>query len=107
VSDPNTYVFSKPITAIDRTLNEVTLREPTGEDLINAGDPAQSVLYSQRLAEILASLPTGTLRRLPARDVLGMGAIVSRFLAVDAPTISSTDTGSQPGSGATPGSSSV
>ena len=95
------FTFSKPITVIDQQVASVTLREPTGADLVKAGDPAQTVAYGFRLAEILANLPSGTVGKLPARDALALSRLAVGFLADDPPPTSSIDTSRSGDGGAT------
>ena len=75
-----TYTLSRPLVSVDQTFTVLTVREPTGKDLKKAGDPASTMAFTQRLAEICAGLIPGALDDAPAMDVLGLSKIVSGFL---------------------------
>lgn len=79
-----TFTLSRPVTHIDRTFTELTLREPTGLDLTAAGDPTNMQEYTMRLAAQLAGCGVEVLHAMRARDVIAIGKIVAGFLA-DAP----------------------
>lgn len=80
-----TYTLSRPITVIGSVVSEVTLREPTGEDLVKAGSTSNQVAYSQRLIEITGNLPTGACKSMRARDVMALGRITAAFLGTETP----------------------
>lgn len=94
-----TLKLSVPLRAIDREFTELTLRPPTGADLVKSGMPfryvGDSVVVEPKPMSILigqlAGVPLSSVEAMPALDFLGGCAAVMDFLSPSAPT-SSTDT---------------
>ena len=84
---PVTIKLRRPIRIIDRTVSELTFREPTGKDLRELGRYAADnpVEYTMRMAERLSGIPTGTLDTVSGREALRIGAVVKSFLDSEAP----------------------
>ena len=77
---PLEFPLSKPVEAHGEQVQVLILREPTGKDVIDFGllegfDADQFVPLVTRLAAV----PTPTIARIPASDVLRLGTVLSRF----------------------------
>lgn len=87
-----TITLSRPIEAHGETLTTLTLREPTGADIIACGYPidAEGQLHAGHIAALAArcgGVPPSTLASLSARDVMAVTtAILGFFGASAAPT---------------------
>ena len=104
--DPIIVPLSRPIDVIDQHFTELTVREPTGRDLMQAGDPTERFTFLARIGAGCAGLPIEAVEKMPARDVLALTAAVTSFLEDTPQTGSATSTSKSPASGATPSSSS-
>lgn len=77
---PLEFPLSKTVTAHDEEIRVLILREPTGDDVLKFGlleglDASQFFPLVARLATV----PEGTLKKVPARDLLSLGTVLSRF----------------------------
>lgn len=77
---PYEFPLSVTVQAHGEDTKVLVLREPTGEDVLKFGlleglDPSQFA----PLVCSLASIPEGTFKKLPGRDVLRLGTVLSRF----------------------------
>ena len=97
--------LSKPITIIDQVFNELKVREPTGRDLMEAGDTTSGYGFLARIAAPCANIPVEAFERLAARDALALTGVISDFLAAPSPEGSETLTSKPPAGGETPSSS--
>ena len=104
-----TIPLSRPIRVIDRDVAALTLREPTGKDLVRAGYPVR--IHGGGAVEVdagamtkmiarLADVPADSIERLAAPDWNACMAVVMGFFGASTAPTSSTDTSSAPGSGA-------
>ena len=104
--DPIIVPLSRPIVVIDQHFAELKVREPTGLDLMRAGDPTERFIFLARIGAACANLPVETVERMPACDVLALTGAVSGFLEASPPPASATSTSKSPAGGETPSSSS-
>lgn len=104
--DPIIVPLSRPIVVIDQHFAELKVREPTGLDLMRAGDPAERFTFLARIGAACAELPIEAVEKMPASDVLALTGAVSGFLEASPPTGSSASTSKSPAGGGTPSSSS-
>lgn len=77
---PYEFPLSVAIQAHGEDTKVLVLREPTGEDVLKFGlleglDQAQFA----PLVCSLATIPEGAFKKIPARDVLRLGTVLSRF----------------------------
>lgn len=76
------YVFrlSKAVKAHDEDLMALTLREPTGDDVLKFGllDGLDSSQFAP-LVTSLAAIPMSTVGKMTARDTLALATVLSRF----------------------------
>ncbi len=102
--------LTRAVTAIDRELTEITLREPTGADLVKAGYPMRftgsgaSEIDANAMTALMARLgnvPRGTMEAMAFGDWNRCMLAVLAFLGVPTSPTSSTAISSAPGSGAT------
>lgn len=80
ISFPYDFPLTKPVKAHDEDLKALTLREPTGEDVLKFGlleglEPSRFI----PLVCSLAGVPEGTIKQMAGRDVLSLGTVLSRF----------------------------
>ena len=79
---PYPFPLSKVVEAHGEETKVLILREPTGDEVIE-----HNLLegLDQReffpLVVKLAGVPLSTLKKLPARDILSLGTVLSRFFA--------------------------
>ena len=105
---PIVVKLSRQITVIDQNFSELKVREPTGRDLMQAGETGDGYGFLARVAANCANLPLDAFEKLPARDALALTRVISDFLGEPTLEASSTATSSAPaGGGADSNSSSV
>lgn len=80
ITFPYDFRLSKPVQAHGEDHLVLTLREPTGADVLEFGllegfEPAQFVPLVGRLAKV----PDGTIKSMAARDLLSLATVLSRF----------------------------
>lgn len=110
MSGPVVVRLSRPLQAIDRTFTELTLREPTGEDLEAAGYPLTfdgsgggkvDVAAMSVLIGVIAGVPKDSVRKMPIGDWSACMRTVMGFFGDGLPSASSTPITSAPDGGAT------
>ena len=77
---PYEFPLSKPVPAHGEDVQVLVLQEPTGEHVLKFGlleglDASQF----EPLVMALAGVPSSTIKKIPARDVLRLGTVLSRF----------------------------
>lgn len=77
---PYAHPLSVEIEAHDEKLRVLILREPLGDEVIKYGllEGLDASQFFPLVAK-LGAVPEGTLRKLPARDLLSLGTVLSRF----------------------------
>ncbi len=98
--------LSRPISVIDQTFTELKVREPTGADLMRAGDPNDSYVFLCRVGAACGNLPLEAIEKMRARDVIALTRTISDFLGDTPLAGSGTSTSKSPDGGETPLSSS-
>lgn len=92
VIDPNTIILTRPIQAHGRTLDELVLREPTTEEIMEEGYPYLVVQGQGGLSGIqlqpkvvgryivrLAGMPMSSVKQLHPNDLQKAQAVVMGF----------------------------
>lgn len=77
---PYEHPLAQPVRAQDDMIQCLVLREPTGEEVLEFG-LLEGLSADQffPLVSKLASVPTSTLKKIGARDILQLGTVLSRF----------------------------
>lgn len=91
--------LSQPVEAIDQRFSELSVREPTGADLL-ATSGETGVAFLMKVGAACSNLPIEALEKMPARDVLAITKAVSDFLEGPPPEASSGSISNAPGGGA-------
>lgn len=79
---PLEFNLTKVVKAHDEETKVLVLREPTGDDVLKFGlleglDAGQFFPLVSKLAQV----PEGTLKTIPAADILRLGTVLNRFFA--------------------------
>jgi hypothetical protein len=77
---PYEHPLAQAVRAHDDMIQVLVLREPTGEEVLEFG--LLEGLDAEQffpLVSKLASVPTSTLKKIGARDILSLGTVLSRF----------------------------
>lgn len=95
MSDSVTIKLSSPVTVLDETVSEVTLRQPRGKDLIEVGNPLKMGTSSggdvvadinmpvmARMIARLANLTSTAVEDMSGGDLLRISLQVVGFLAL-------------------------
>lgn len=98
--------LSRAVTSVDRFLEEVEMREPTGMDLRSAGDPMDAA-YTHRLIAKCCNITSSAVDQMAGRDVQTLGRVLNSFLAPSQPQQALIDTLNAPVSGVTSDTSSA
>ena len=82
ISWPLEVPLSKPITVGQDTVQFLSLREPTGEEVLKF-DLLEGLTAEQffPLVARLSATPPPVLMKISARDILQLGTVLSRFFA--------------------------
>ncbi|SFT11767.1 phage tail assembly protein [Methylobacterium sp. yr668] len=77
---PYEHPLAAAVRAHDEMVKVLVLREPTGEEVLEFG-LLEGLSADQffPLVSKLASVPTSTLKKIGARDILSLGTVLSRF----------------------------
>jgi len=89
--------LTRPITAHDQELSEITLREPTGQEILDIGFPYLIIvgegdetameIRSKTIGKYiskLAGIPPSSVGQLSGADLSGLMAVVLGFFGVEA-----------------------
>ena len=85
---PYTRTLFKPVTVLTATVAEITLRLPTGADLVAAGSPVRigpdgldiDATRMSKLIALLAGIPATAVAEMDARDIYKCSLRISNFL---------------------------
>jgi hypothetical protein len=111
MNDPVTIKLSRPLVIIDQPVTSLTLREPTGRDIVASGYPLKfsgeggTEVHADAMSKLIArigNVPVRAMEAMPATDWQACCLEVMGFFALPASLeTSSDDTSSSPAGGAT------
>lgn len=84
--DPIILPLSRPITCIDRTFTELTVREPTGLDLMKSGDSEEGIAFLLRVGARCSNITIDAAGELAGCDALALTKAINSFLGGTAPS---------------------
>lgn len=80
IPDEIVITLRKPIEHNGETISELTLREPTAGEM-EEWDKLSGIAADRKAIAIMAGLPEGFVRKLPARDFNKAARFIASFLA--------------------------
>lgn len=83
--EPITIPLSRPITSVDTTFTQLSVREPTGEDLMRSGDSEEGIRFLLRIGARCANITMAAVETMAGRDALALTKAINSFLEPTSP----------------------